>query len=550
MNKSHVVTALALSATLGLLTGCNDDDDDNDIVTSNPPNFQQFIKALGGEDTVLAREQINYSVVGTAYEFQEQPEPVEEQVASYSINLNATMDGNKLRQEWNLDIDYAFNFDLNFTEVMMDGEGAVLPSEDVNNPDFNSFGAAFFGGFGVPNDPMNVAKQAGRVKTWFMSSPLAIAQQMLIQGDDNDLVTEFNGHQVTLILDEQTNLPVSAETLELDPLYGDVIYKVEYLDWQLVDGAMYPHRRRHHIDGNLIREETLSNISFGDTGTDPFDFAGETPVAIDAIEDETALAKGYLSSQFYRRAQTIGFPFDNTDESLTDRGMDVTGFIDNDQKVLRVMGTDHYNYAFNIGGSVYIYDASFNNERQQAVLAEIQNRFPNLPIGGVIMSHNHFDHAGGFRGALSQGGNLIVGDGSQTLYEDLLTRPHTLQDNPLEQRDEIAMVIPVNGELILGEGDDTLHIFSLPAGHAEAEDMLVLYRPVDQTLYFADLYNAGFAGLLGAPNLAPTLQDRAQQLVDFVENKGLAVTTIAPTHGSVLFDSLYTSVEMTANPAP
>jgi len=433
---------------------------------------------------------------------------------------------------------------------MIDGEGVVLPSDDPNNPDFNTFGAAFFRGFGVPNDPMNVTKQAGRQKTWFMSSPLAIAQQMLILGDNNDLVTEFHDHQVTLILDEKTNLPKSAETLELDPLYGDVIYKVEYQDWQLVDGKMYPHRRRHNIDGNLIREEILSDISFGDSDTEPFDFAGEIPVAIDALEDEAALAKGYLSSQFYRRAQTIGFPFDNTDESWTDRGMDETGFVDNEQKVLRVMGTDHFNYAFNIGGSIYIYDASFNNERQQAVLAEIQHRFPGMPIGGVIMSHNHFDHAGGFRGALSQGGNLIVGDGSQELYVELLTRPHTLQDNPLELRDNAATVIPVTGELILGEGDDTLHIYSLAVGHAEEEDMLVLYRPVDQTLYFSDLYNAGFAGLLAAPNLAPTLQTRAQQLVDFVETKGLAVTTIAPTHGSVLFDNLYTSVEMTANPAP
>ena len=137
-----------------------------------------------------------------------------------------------------------------------------------------------------------------------------------------------------------------------------------------------------------------------------------------------------------------------------------------------------------------------------------------MSIGGVILSHNHFDHAGGFRGALASGGDLIIGASSTGLYQELLERPYTLQDNPLMKRDGDVVLRPVDGKLVLGQGNEILEIYTVKQGHALEDDMLILYRPVDKALFVADLYNGGFENLGFLPSIVPTTVNRAQMLVD------------------------------------
>lgn len=123
-----------------------------------------------------------------------------------------------------------------------------------------------------------------------------------------------------------------------------------------------------------------------------------------------------------------------------------------------------------------------------AVLNEITIQFPSENIGGVILSYNHFDHAGGSRAALSKGGDLIIGESSVAFYKVLLTRSHSMRDNPIDNRKTVK--VGVKNKLVLGEG------------HADDGDMIVLYRPHDKTLFFAELYNSDFGVLQNFfPNL-------------------------------------------------
>ena len=520
-----------LTVTFGLLAGCNDGSDSNNssqiVVPPTVSALELMLETLGGEDTLNNLLQIQYKAEGQSFEFQEQPEPVEELVNSFDYSLQATLDGVSLRKQWHIDFDYAFDMTYDFTEVIVGDQGVVADG-------INSFGAYAFGAFGAQADPMNSAKLAARQKTWFMSSPLAIVKNILENDDgDSTLVADFRGLSVTLTLDEQSNLPLSAQTLEFDPLYGDVVYEVEFHDWEAVGDSQYPHRLVHRLDGKLIREETLEEIEFVEIDEANFDFGEIEPNVVDSDK----ASNGFLSSQFYLRGLMIGFPFDALDENAI-----VSEFIDSEEKVLRITGTDHYTYAFLIEDQVHIYDAAINNERQRAILAEIALRFPDKPIASVILSHNHFDHAGGFRGALANGGDLIVGEGSVSFYQDLLARPHVLKENPLAQPESVT-IQSVGDKLVLGQGNETLEVYAISEGHAQNKDMLVLYRPADKTLFFADLYNSGFVMLQGFfDNLAPTIKVRAQQLVEFVDTNQLDVQTIAPTHGDVWNDSNYDSV--------
>ncbi|WP_281560620.1 MBL fold metallo-hydrolase [Thalassomonas sp. RHCl1] len=546
MLPKYQTSFIAAAVCTSLLAGCDGSDNNNTTngVTDTTTPYESMLTALGGEQAITSAAQLSFNVAGTAYEFQEQPEPVANLMARFSYDVVAALDGSQLRQEWQIDAVGVIEVEMSFTEVIDGSQGVV-----IGGP--NSFSAYALGPFGVPTEPMNSAKLATRQKTWFMSSPLAIAGAIIEQKNDganvidneasranNTLIAEFRGQEVSLLLDEETHLPKSAQTLEFDPLLGDVVYQVEYANWQPSGSSFYPMNITHTLDGNLIREETLSGVQMAELTADNFDFTDITP----STRDTEAEHSGYISSQFYLRGMMMGFPFDGIDETQVH-----SNFIDSENKVLRVMGTGHYSYAFLIDDRVYIFDASLNNARQQVVLTEVQAQFPGKEIAGVILSHNHYDHSGGWRGALAQGGDLLVGAGSEEFYQQLLTKPHTLQPNPLAQR-EAVQVIPVDGKLILGEGTETLEIYSVAQeGHAEEDDMLILYRPDDKTLIYADLYSSG-ANMLQTlyPEVASTYKKRAQLLIDFVELHNLDVVTIAPTHAIDNNDTSYDSVKAAA----
>jgi len=535
MKKKNILQRrkIPLIATLisaSLLVACVNDDDKTIIESKIGNPYELVVTALGGELGISEAAHLSYHVNGKAYEFQEKPEPVSDLVSSYRYDIIASQDSNKIRQQWQINNDYAYDVELAFTEIIDNNQGVV-----IGGP--NSFGAYVFGRFGVSSDPMNAAKLSARKKTWFMSSPLAIVASIIENGSRDELTTKIQGYKVSLQLDDESHLPKFAETLEFDPLLGDVIYKVEYGNWRAVRNTFYPHKITHVLDGHVIRVETLENVQFSELDQTNFDFSGVEPNVQDADKE----ASGYLLSQYYLRSLMMGFPFDGIDETKIS-----SDFIDSENKVLRILGIEHYSYAFLIDDQVYIYDAALSNNRQKVVLSEVQKKFPGKEIGGVILSHNHFDHAGGFRGALAQGGELYVGSASANFYQELLTRPHTLQHNPLASRG-LVTINAVTDKLTLGSGTESLDIYTIAEGHAEENDMLVLYRPSDKTLFNGDLYNSGFAGLQGIyPELALTIKKRAQFLVDFVELHDLDVEFVATTHGDVVNDMSYESVKAAA----
>lgn len=523
----RLIVIVVVSAVM--LTACNIEENYiKNIATSNSKNqYQLMLSALGGKNTIreLAKAQISYKAEGSAYEFQENPEPISELVSRYHYEISATMDANRLHQHWLIDNDYAYEINFNFTEVINYDQGVVLGGP-------NSFGSYVFG---LPTDPMNATKAAARQKTWFLSSPLAIVTELTVK--DNFTVV-YQGHKIHLELDDETQLPESAETLEFDPMFGDVLYKVKYNNWKPVGETLYPHHVIHMLDGHIIREEFLTDVKFDNVAPSLYEFSGATPNEPDLNKK----ARGLLLSQYFMRSIMMGFPFDGIDESVV-----FSDFIDNENKVLRILGVDHYSYALLIDDKVYIFDAALSNTRQKAILKEINLQFPGKDIGGVILSHNHFDHAGGFRGALAQGGNLYIGAGSKDLYEDLLFRPHTLKPNPLSSRDEVS-IIAIEDKITLGEGEERVDIYTKAEGHAEELDMLIIYHPGNKMLFVGDLFNSGFGGLQSAfPELAPTIKKRAQYLVDFVDLHSLDVEYVATTHGDVFNDTSYESVEAAAS---
>lgn len=547
--KKQFTFLLVLLGISVMFWGCQQDD----LLKENKQLFKKAVKEMGGKNKLEEVSAVSWTSVGVASEFQEEPEPVNEKVADFNYDLLMTIDGNQSLQSWSVQTEYAYESDFSFVETV---DGTKGKSEGVTG-----FFSENFAGFGVMGDPMFSTKVAARKKVHFMSSPLAIIK-MITELESYDGPAEgmmYTGYNlssngfgsstpdIVLIINAGTNLPESAQVLENDPLYGDVVYEVNYSDWREVGDIMMPHALEHVLDGNVIRTEVLSNIQI-DPAYDAADLTVDPAVAwaYDLSEAEA----GHLSSQFHFRTlmQTfaIDFPVEFTD--ATSPLALPSEAVANDPMVYRISGDfqSHYTYAFDVGGSLVIYDSPVNNRRSAAVLAKIRSDFSNAPIAYVVNSHNHFDHIGGTRGNLAEGGDLVVGSGSEAEMEAILANPYTVLPNPIAGQS--VTVVGVADSMVIGTGQDQIIVYTVSTEHAEEHDFLVIYKPSTQTIWSNDMYNPGFINIFGTttPGNQARLKTLAQDLVDFVDGRGLNVTTSYCSHGFTTQDFDFANVRALA----
>ena len=548
--NTYKINFLTILTLVMLLAGCKKDDPTTD--PNNELLVKEMVEALGGTSNLAAAAAISYQSAGQAFEFQENPEPVNGKVADFTYTLEYALAGNQSKQSWNVKTEYAYESDFSFVETI---EGTRGNSEGTTG-----FFSQFFAGFGVEGDPMFSTKLAARQKTLFMSSPLAIAK--LISSNNSasgsNLGTVNTGYNtsslgfgndtpdVELIIDQNTKLPVKAQTLENDPLYGDVVYEVVYEEWITVNDLKLPNKLTHILNGHTIRTETLSNHAISATVS-----ASNLKVATsDWTYDQAQARYGYLSSQFHFRTlmQTFALDFPVEYTNQTSPLALPSAAVANDPNVFRISGDfqSHYTYAFKVNGELVLYDSPVNNRRSAAVLSKVRSSFSTDPIKYVVNSHNHFDHVGGVRGNLAEGGELVVGQGSKAAYEAILKNPYTVLPNPIEGK--TVNVIGVTSEMTIGTGDDQLILYTLATEHAEHNDYVVIYKPSTKTLYSNDVYNPGFINIFDFAGTANQhrLVLLAKNLVTLVDSKGLDVQTSYCSHGFTTQDFDFATVRLLA----
>lgn len=537
--KNAKLNKLLLFALLAIfsLSSCGDDDEEMNT-QDNTTLFGEMQAALGGADNIANASFIKYQVVGLASEFQEDPEPINGKVADYTYSLLYNLDGSQSKQAWDVDAEYAYFTQFAFTETI---DGTKGHSEGATG----TFSARF-GSFGVTGDPMFSTKVAARQKTLMMSNPLAIAKILAnatinaatygtISIGYNTSTLGFGAAtpDIELLIDTDTKLPSKAQVLENDPLLGDVVYEVIYSNWTTINGLQIPQNVEHKIDGNTIRTETVSNIEINPT----FD-SSELTVSDAYPYDAEQAQNGYLSSQFHYRTILQTFPIDFPTHFVDAQFGIPSQLVPSDPNAYLIAGDlqSHYTYAFKVDGGLVVYDSPVNDRRSEVVLNKIRSDFSTAPIKYVVNSHNHFDHIGGTRGNLAEGGELIVGAGTKSFMEDVLQRPNTVLPNPIEGR--TVNVIGVADKMTIGTGDEQIELYTIDTHHAEHEDYMVLYKPATKTIYFNDLVNPGFIFVFDEFNVGD--QERmihlAKDLVDFVDAKGLDVQTYHCTHGFTLDD--------------
>lgn len=194
---------------------------------------------------------------------------------------------------------------------------------------------------------------------------------------------------------------------------------------------------------------------------------------------------------------------------------------------------------------VAVVEAPQNDERSQAVVAEVRRLVPNKPIRYVVNTHYHWDHSGGLRGLVAAGAQIVTHDRNAEYYSRVMFgRERKLMPDSLSQREDLLGLLTNPQYVRIGNQgfihdrrplttdiSKVMEFFNIGTGSPpfsnHNEFFLVAYLPAEGILINADLYTPPAQG---APLPSPTPEGVAA-LGHIIKEFNLKVTQHVPIHG-------------------
>jgi glyoxylase-like metal-dependent hydrolase (beta-lactamase superfamily II) len=288
---------------------------------------------------------------------------------------------------------------------------------------------------------------------------------------------------------DSANLIERVEATVAHPVLGDMPVTITYADYRDFGGVKFPTKIRQSYGGFPALDLTVTDV--------------RPNVAVDIqVPDNVRQAAN---------------PFTRVASQKAADG------------VWYVTGGSHHSVVIEMKDHLIVVEGPLNDERALAVIAETRSLVPNKPIRYLVVSHHHFDHAGGVRAFAGEGVTLVTHDLSRPFFERVMAAPATVSPDHLAKSGSKAVVEGVRDRRVLTDGTRTVEIRHI-AGILHADDMLMVYLPKEKFLIEADAYTPP------APNVAPMSPPNPfnVSLVENITKQGLAVDQILPLHGRIV----------------
>lgn len=310
-----------------------------------------------------------------------------------------------------------------------------------------------------------------------------------------------SGYQVSLSVTEadtrynfvgffdQGYLLQSIETWIDNSVFGDMLFEAKFSDYQDFDGVLFPASIVQQQGGystlELVVDSFVANTS-ASSEAPPREGGGRfggAPPSGDA-EPLTKLAEGiYVVNGGY---QSVLVEFD--EYSVVIDGLQSDGV-------------------------------------SRQLIQHAKELFPGKPIGYVINTHLHFDHASGLRDFVAEGATIITHKSNEAFFGDALFNPRTLNTSGPSTLGLPVNIEGVDKEFVLDDGTQRIEIYKLGDG-AHAGDMLIAYLPGIKTIVEADLLQPWINPVFAGEGIHPFLVYLADELDDL----GLDYEQFVPVH--------------------
>ena len=487
------------------------------------------LAGIGGAEALKGLKSFSITSTGIRFEPGEVSAPGDDAllVSRFTMELNYDVAGDRLRLDWVRPLDYPVAWTTKYTAIVAGNHGYIQGSDALFSPPQLS------------NYPMQPTRVASARKQQYLLNPhvmlRAVAEDpslatvhadQVYQGRNHHVISVPGpGEPVLLFIDVATGTISKLTTAENDYSGGDAVIAVHFANWQSAGESLrFPMQLELTVsDRPRGRSDPLQRETRNTVVVNP-----ELASSLFALPRRTTpnpeeARRGELNAQWYQRFLSLGFPLDQTQIYVQAQRLS--------QGVYFLAGGSHNSLAVELADSVIIIDTPLYEARSLAVIDWVKESF-HKPISHVINTHFHTDHTGGLRTYVAIGAIVITAALSVDFINKLLTAPHTVFPDTLQQHPKEAVIhtVPSGGLHAIQDNTNPIEVRHVTSSHAT--DMLVAYLPRTKLLFNVDMWAPGQI-LPEQPLPTGFYATGARQLYDAIRLHTLEVQTIAGGHGGV-----------------
>ncbi len=537
---SKITTWIFLSIISLSVFSCGNDDNNNGA-TEPTITLEKVANVLGGESVINGISTMKYQVNGVNWEYEEEepnvPNPIN--TADFSRTVTTELNSRKLRFDYTtISRYYPFNYEVGLSsKVINDKQGSY--SGDAG------FGSHFFGASNA--NPVRSSGIESGLKIQKLSNPLEMLKELLASNpltlstsSSYAIPTGVAGLNIELVIDPTTFFPLSAKVMEVDFVNGDTELEVSYTDWVTVGTTMYPSKLSYFYNGGLVRTEELSTLELNpNLASDTF-----TPEITTEVYDTEQGEFGVYSSWWYERFLSFGGPIDQPLNTGAEEITSAAQVVGPNLKIIGRADVGYWSVALKTSTGVVIVEPSLNQRWTRSIIDAVKTQaYPGENIEAVIATHTHFDHFGGVRELAQETGKVYIGEDGVSYTEGVLSFNSTLLPDTLTTNPASVSVEGVSEVAILDGGTIEIHPLdtSTLGTNPHGEDMVAVYVPEYEAFIVADMFNSGgFVAIaqgftvnnFNAATKA-VISERANYLLDYIDEKGLTVSRVIAIHNGV-----------------
>lgn len=356
------------------------------------------------------------------------------------------------------------------------------------------FGDRAWGQIGTNTTPASPTATAERqLQIWLTPHGFvkgALANQATVKRGKTTLVTftALGKYRVVGTI-SANNLVEKVESWFDNPVLGDMHVEATYSDYRDFEGFRFPTKIVQNQGGFPVLDLSITDAK----ANVPLDFA-----VPDSVRQATPAAMKV------------------TAEKVSDGVWYLTG------------GT-HHSLVVEFADHVAVIEAPLNEDRSNAVIAEVKKLVTAKPLRYLISTHHHFDHSGGLRTYVAEGVTIVTHESNKALYERVSKAPHTLNPDRQAREKRKAKFRTMTDKLVLTDSTRTVELHTIQ-GSPHASDIVMAWLPKEKLLAEVDVYSPLAANASPPANPSPAMVN----LYENIQRLNLDVNQIAPLHGRIV----------------
>ncbi|MGH7645966.1 MAG: MBL fold metallo-hydrolase [Gemmatimonadales bacterium] len=322
-------------------------------------------------------------------------------------------------------------------------------------------------------------------------SALSVLPPKRWRGEPHDGVRYLGRDTLDLYFDRRSGLLTVIEAVTEDGILGDRRTVTWYTRWQDAGGVSFARQYDQYVNDRLATQSITTAVTVNAALAD----------SVFAIPDSIA--------QRAQKASPVPPP-------------PVVTLVELAPYVWRAEGGSHHSLVIEQPDRLVVIEAPQNARRSQAVLDTLRARFPGKPVGLVVDTHHHWDHAGGLRAYLAAGIPVVTHAQNAGFVRGIGATSKTQMPDALSRKQRQAPAVrTVDDSLVIGAGDSRVVLYRLPTTHVQG--MLAAYVPSAKILFNSDVLTPG-------ATLAPA---GSKEIATFIQARGIVVERVVGGHGGV-----------------